>query len=173
LGDQKRLIVAFGKSNEIKESSDSIEVIVKKSAKSKQEQQSHSAKNIASIATSPSAEQVKKRLEAWLKAKASDYILDKVTEYSEQLVLYPKIVNIRQYKARWGSCNNRGELSFNYLLMMAPNWVIDYVIIHELCHLKYLNHSSSFWQLVQCHCPYYKDAKLWLKANQTNLYWSL
>jgi len=170
LGEQKRLIVAFGDSNEIKECSGSVEVIVKTRVKTEKKQ---TETNIVSLAVSPSAEQVKKRLELWLKAKASDYILDKVIKYSEQLALHPKSVNIRQYKARWGSCNNRGELSFNYLLMMAPKWVIDYVIIHELCHLKHLNHRPAFWLLVQKHCRYYQDAKLWLKTNQTNLYWSL
>ena len=82
-------------------------------------------------------------------------------------------MNIRQYSARWGSCNNRKEISFNYLLMMAPPWVIDYVVIHELCHLTHLNHSQHFWQLVIKHCAYFQEAKQWLKHHQTELIWQL
>lgn len=115
--------------------------------------------------------QVKKQLEAWFKQQANDYILPRLVALSEQVNLAYRGVKIRQYKARWGSCNNRGELSFNYLLMMAPDWVVDYVIIHELCHLQHLNHSVHFWHLVGSYCPRYQQAKHWLKTHQTSLIW--
>ena len=86
--------------------------------------------------------------------------------------LTPSKIKIRQYKARWGSCNSRKEVSLNYLLMMAPLWVIDYVIIHELCHLVHMNHSSQFWALVKLHCPDYNTAKQWLITHQKDLHWS-
>jgi predicted metal-dependent hydrolase len=117
------------------------------------------------------AKRVKKLLENHFKQQAEKLIVERLEMLSGQTSLIPKKVNIRQYSARWGSCNNRGELSFNYLLMMAPIFVIDYVIIHELCHLKHLNHSKGFWQLVEEYSPEYQIAKEWLNTHQSQLHW--
>jgi len=116
---------------------------------------------------------IKKRIERYFKQQAQKTILPKVEYYSNLTKLAPTSIKIRQYRARWGSCNNRGELSFNYLLMMLPIHVIDYVIVHELCHLHYLNHSKYFWQLVAKYFPNYIEAKKWMKANQSALHWHL
>ena len=115
--------------------------------------------------------QVKKQLEGYFKQQAEKLIIERLEVISEQTSLTPTKVNIRQYRARWGSCNNRGEVSFNYFLMMTPLFVIDYVITHELCHLEFLNHSKSFWQLVKQHSPNYQKAKQWLSHHQSQLYW--
>jgi predicted metal-dependent hydrolase len=114
---------------------------------------------------------VKKQIESYFKRQAEDIIPQKVTAFSQKTSLTPTSIKIRQYIARWGSCNNRGELSFNYLLMMLPAHVIDYVIVHELCHLQHLNHSKEFWQLVGKYFPNYIQAKQWIKANQSALLW--
>jgi predicted metal-dependent hydrolase len=114
---------------------------------------------------------IKKQIEHYFMQQAQRYILPKVEYYSKLTQLAPTSIKIRQYRARWGSCNNRGELSFNYLLMMLPNHVIDYVVVHELCHLRYLNHSTTFWQLVAKFFPDYIDAKKWIKVNQSALHW--
>ncbi|WP_281555922.1 SprT family zinc-dependent metalloprotease [Thalassomonas sp. RHCl1] len=114
---------------------------------------------------------VKKQLELWFKQQAQDYIPARLEYWSQATGLSYKSYKIRQYKARWGSCNSRAELSFNSLLMMAPDWVIDYVIVHELCHLQHLNHSPAFWQLVAGFYPQYALAKQWLKSNQMKLSW--
>jgi len=116
---------------------------------------------------------VKKHIEKYFKQQAEKTIPLKVATYSQLTSLKPISIKIRQYRARWGSCNNRGELSFNYLLMMLPNYVIDYVIVHELCHLQHLNHSKEFWQLVARYFPNYMRAKQWLKTNQSALLWRL
>lgn len=116
---------------------------------------------------------VKKQIEKYFKQQAEELIPRKVTFYSQLTSLKPTSIKIRQYRARWGSCNNRGELSFNYLLMMLPTHVIDYVVIHELCHLQHLNHSKEFWQLVARYFPNYMQAKQWIKTNQSSLLWQL
>jgi len=116
-------------------------------------------------------QQVKKQLESYFKQQAELLINERLSLISKQITLTPTKINIRQYSARWGSCNNRGEVSFNYLLMMTPLAVIDYVIVHELCHLEYLNHSRDFWQLVEQHSPNYQLAKKWLSDHQPQLYW--
>ncbi len=119
----------------------------------------------------PLAVAVKKCIECYLKEQAHNIIQPKVEYYSRLTQLVPTAIKIRQYRARWGSCNNRGELSFNYLLMMLPIDVIDYVIVHELCHLQYLNHSKNFWQLVANYYPDHVTAKQWVKMNQSALHW--
>ena len=77
---------------------------------------------------------------------------------------YEKIM-IRDQKTRWGSCSQTGTLSFNYRLMMAPPEVIDYVIVHELCHLTHMNHSKAFWNMVADILPDYTERKKWLKVH--------
>jgi predicted metal-dependent hydrolase len=114
---------------------------------------------------------VKTQIEHYFKKEAQRIILPKVAYYAKLTQLEPTSIKIRQYRARWGSCNSRGELSFNYLLMMLPIEVIDYVIVHELCHLRYLNHSQYFWQLVTQYFPDYNIAKKWIKTHQSALHW--
>jgi predicted metal-dependent hydrolase len=114
---------------------------------------------------------IKRQVETWFKVQATELLTEKVDRFSRLLHLFPREIKIRQYKARWGSCNNHRQLSFNYLLLMTPEWVIDYVVIHELCHLKHLNHSRQFWLLVEHHFPRFKEAKHWLKIHQNQLSW--
>lgn len=116
---------------------------------------------------------VKKQLELHFKQQAQPLILIKTGHFSELTGLMPTSIKIKQYRARWGSCNSRGELSFNYLMMMLPEDVINYIVVHELCHLGYLNHSPLFWQLVAKHFPDYRQAKQWLKTHQSELLWRL
>jgi len=116
---------------------------------------------------------VKKHLERYFKQQAQTIILSRVSHYSELTQLKPQGIKIRQYNARWGSCNSKGEVSFNYLMMMLPDHVIDYIVVHELCHLRFLNHSVDFWQLVAKHFPNYLQAKQWLKDRQSQLLWRL
>ena len=93
--------------------------------------------------------------------------------YAQLTSLKPLRIKIRRYSSRWGSCNSRGELSFNTLLMMLPIEVINYVVVHELCHLQHLNHSKEFWQLVAQYIPHYNQATQWVKTNQSTLLWRL
>lgn len=74
-------------------------------------------------------------------------------------------VTIRSQKTRWGSCSAKGNLNFNCLLMLAPPEVLDYVVVHELCHRKEMNHSSRFWAEVERVCPDYIIHKRWLKEH--------
>lgn len=100
----------------------------------------------------------------WLRLKAKNYIPLR-TEFLalENGFKYNKIT-IRGQKTRWGSCSRRGNLSFNFMLMQFPESVIDYVLVHELCHLKEMNHSEKFWSLVQTIIPNYKELRGKLKG---------
>ena len=117
--------------------------------------------------------QVKKQLEAFFKDQLTGYLDYHLAHFVDLTHLQPKSFHVRQYKSRWGSCNSKGELQFNYLLVMAPSWVIDYVIVHELCHLKFLNHSKDFWQLVSTFQPDFRLAKAWFKKHQSQLHWRI
>lgn len=81
---------------------------------------------------------------------------------------YDKVV-IRDQKTRWGSCSSNGTLSFNYRLMLAPPPILDYVVVHELCHLKHMNHSPEFWDAVEQVLPDYKERRKWLKQHGNEL----
>lgn len=73
-------------------------------------------------------------------------------------------ITIRNQKSRWGSCSSKGNLNFNCLLMLCPEKVRDYVVVHELCHRKEMNHSSKFWEQVEKIMPDYREHRRWLKA---------
>lgn len=83
-------------------------------------------------------------------------------------VTYGKIT-IRNQKTRWGSCSSKGNLNFNCLLMLAPPEVLDYVVVHELCHRKQMNHSKAFWSEVEKVFPDYKEARKWLKEEGSQM----
>ena len=78
-------------------------------------------------------------------------------------------VKVREYKARWGSCSNNGDISFNWRLIMAPPKIIEYVIIHELMHIKEHNHSPKYWNYVKSLYPNINEAKEWLMYNGQTL----
>lgn len=97
--------------------------------------------------------------------KALQYIPKRVSYYAKQIgVTYGKIT-IRNQKTRWGSCSSKGNLNFNCLLMLTPSEVINYVVVHELCHRKEMNHSVAFWAEVEKVLPDYKEQVKWLKEN--------
>ena len=81
----------------------------------------------------------------------------------------PGRIAIRDQKSRWGSCSRKGNLNFNWKLIMAPPPALDYVVIHELCHLHEFNHSPRFWQLVAAQMPEYESWKKWLKQHGPEL----
>ncbi len=95
--------------------------------------------------------------------KALEVIPKRVEYYAKIIGVTYGRITIRNQVSRWGSCSAKGNLNFNCLLMLCPLDVIDYVVVHELCHLKEMNHSKNFWNLVVSFCPEYKQHKKWLK----------
>ncbi len=102
--------------------------------------------------------------ELTLEAKA--VIPERVSYFSGIIGVDYGRITIRHQKTRWGSCSSQGNLNFNCLLMMAPPEVIDYVVVHELCHRKEMNHSKSFWHEVEKVLPDYKKSVKWLKDSK-------
>lgn len=109
-------------------------------------------------------------LEKWYRREAMLIIREKAEEFAESLSVHFKDIRIRDQKSRWGSCSSKGNLNFNWRIIMAPEPVCDYVVIHELCHLVFMDHSVNFWNLVERICPDYRQYKKWLKENGKQLY---
>jgi predicted metal-dependent hydrolase len=105
----------------------------------------------------------------WYKTRAYEVISERVKQYSQQHGFAPKQVKISSAKTRWGSCGPNGTLNFTWRLVMAPLEVIDYVVVHELVHLRIKNHSSKFWKEVESICPEYKKQRKWLRENGEKL----
>lgn len=100
-----------------------------------------------------------------LKCKAAEVIAMRAEHYAKIIGVKYGRISIRSQISRWGSCSAKGNLNFNCLLMLCPKEVLDYVVIHELCHLKEMNHSKQFWSLVEHFCPDYNRFKKWLKEH--------
>ena len=100
-----------------------------------------------------------------LAEKALKYIPKRVSYFAKQIGVTYGRITIRNQKTRWGSCSSKGNLNFNCLVMLTPLEVIDYVVVHELCHRKEMNHSKAFWAEVEKVLPNYKEQVKWLKEN--------
>lgn len=101
--------------------------------------------------------------------QAVEYIPKRVKYYAEKENFVYNKITIKNLVSRWGSCSTKGNLNFNCLLMLTPDYVMDYIVVHELCHLREMNHSEKFWAEVEKIIPDYQRAELWLKQNGGNL----
>ncbi len=108
-------------------------------------------------------------LEKRYKKSAREYFETRVTQYERVIPVRHKKIMIRDQKTRWGSCSSSGTLSFNWRLILAPAHIRDYVIVHELCHFRNMNHSKAFWDDVESFYPDYKECRLWLKKHGDEL----
>lgn len=121
------------------------------------------------VSVQPTADNIEPIIRQWYRAQALEFIERRAKELGTELGLSYKRLVIRSQKTRWGSCSHKGNLSFNWKLIIAPEPVIDYVIIHELAHIKEMNHSRRFWKLVADNCPAWREHKQWLKDHESNL----
>lgn len=113
-----------------------------------------------------------KRLEALKKryrSAARSMLESRVAHYHQFTGGHYTSVTVRDQKTRWGSCSSRGTLSFNYRLIFAPPAVLDYVVVHELCHLTHMNHSKDFWNMVESVLPCYREQRKWLREHGSEL----
>lgn len=108
-------------------------------------------------------------LEQKYRKAAKRYIYERVEYYIKFTGGSYRTIRIGDQKTRWGSCSSNGTLSFSWRLMLAPPRVLDYVVIHELCHLTHMNHSKEFWKMVESIDPDYKEHRRWLKENGNSL----
>ena len=102
---------------------------------------------------------------SFYKSKGQEKISDRVKFYSDRMGVDPAGVRVLELKNRWASCTPEGRLNFHWKCMMAPPTIIDYIVVHELAHLRYLNHTKAFWNQVDKVLPDYRERKQWLKVH--------
>jgi predicted metal-dependent hydrolase len=116
----------------------------------------------------PDAEEAAPALERWYRSSARAALEASIERQAPAIGVAPATVAVRDQRTRWGSCSSRGTLSFSWRLLLAPAWVLDDVVCHELCHLRVANHSQAFWGLFASHRPA-ADSRPWLRAHGSEL----
>ncbi len=111
------------------------------------------------------SEKLRDSLKLWYVEQFRQAIEVCIPRYAAVLGVQPEKVTIKEQKTRWGSCSSKGNINLNWKLIMADSEILDYVVVHELCHLKEMNHSVKFWKLVESVFPGYKAHRTWLKQN--------
>lgn len=109
-------------------------------------------------------------IEADLRAAATEYLVPRLAELAGRHELSYERVVVRNQRSRWGSCSRKGTISLNFRLVQLPPDVCDYILIHELMHLRQQNHSRRFWRLVEQACPGFREAERWLRKHGKTLF---
>ncbi len=112
---------------------------------------------------------IQQYLHNWYRNKAQERLKEKTDRYAKQIGVSPAAVSVRNFKSRWGSCDKKGQVVFNWNIIKAPHSVVDYVVVHELCHLIHPNHSKEFWQVVSRFDSNYLEHRQWLKIKGAGL----
>ncbi len=98
--------------------------------------------------------------------QAHAWFSERLGYWQAKLAVRFSVLQVKQWRRKWGSCDSKGVISLNWRLLLAPAWVADYVVVHELAHLRFMNHSRGFWQLVATTYPKYKEAEAYLRDHQ-------
>ena len=110
-------------------------------------------------------EVVRSQLEKWYQEHAETQLKEKTKRFAKIVDVNPSSVSVKTYKSRWGSCSHKGEIIYNWKIILAPHRIVDYVVIHELCHLLEHNHSPKYWRQVERYTPDWKNCRNWLRHN--------
>lgn len=110
-------------------------------------------------------EKIKKLLKKFYYKQCKALITERINHYQPNFRVKPRGFKIANNKKTWGTCNSYRELTFNWKLVMAPIEVLDYVVVHEMCHMVHLNHDRSFWRLLGKYIPDYEDKQMWLRQS--------
>jgi len=105
----------------------------------------------------------------WMQRRARKELRDCAARWAPQLDVAPKRIGVRDQVSRWGACSDKASLSFNWRLIMAPPEVLEYIVVHELAHIREHNHSRRFWSLVERFCPGYERHEKWLDENNDRI----
>jgi predicted metal-dependent hydrolase len=115
------------------------------------------------------ADLARQAIERWYRRAAAREIAPRLDAATAELGTGYTTLSIRGQRTRWGSCSSSGAMSFNWRLLLAPAPVLDYVVWHEACHLRVMDHSPRFWALVRRHCPDYEAQRRWLRVHGATL----
>lgn len=113
----------------------------------------------------PTREQskLKKSMELWYRQKTLEKVMERMDYYLKFFDEFLIFVKVKEQKKRWASCTAKCELYFNWRCTMAPTWVLDYIVVDELCHMVHMDHSKAFWNLLERIMPDYKNRREWLE----------
>jgi len=111
------------------------------------------------------ATRIVQELTGWYRAHAQQKLAQRARLHTKRMGLKLGAVGVRDYRRQWGSCHQDGSIFFNWKIILAPMQIIDYVVIHELCHLKHRDHSREYWRLLGLYLPDYLESKEWLRVN--------
>jgi len=114
---------------------------------------------------------IRKLLQNWYITHAVEKLEEKTEKYAQKIGVQPSRIRVKEFKSRWGSCSSSGEISYNWRIIMAPNPIVDYVVVHELCHLVHQDHSKQYWHKVRSIMPDCQSKRNWLKTNSSLLDW--
>ncbi|CAA9891202.1 conserved hypothetical protein [Candidatus Methylobacter favarea] len=111
------------------------------------------------------SDELKEALIKWMKKNSKLHVEQLVHRHAAKRQLFPRTIIMKTQRSRWGSCGIHNDIHINWLLMLAPLEVMEYVVVHELCHIQIKNHSSYFWALVAEHLPDYQQQRHWLRKH--------
>ncbi|WP_158681450.1 M48 family metallopeptidase [Pseudoalteromonas sp. T1lg88] len=147
----------------------SVPVVIKGAKASSVRLQDNSIELCISARVRHQQEKAKELLLAFMAEELARFIYMRLDYWQSRMGVKAVDIKVRVYKRRWGSCDRRHRLTLNTLLAGAPTWVIDYVLVHELAHIRYMDHGPRFWHLVNQHCAQTQEAKAWLREQGTSL----
>ena len=125
--------------------------------------------NILGSSKTQEEEEVRSLLVDWYRRHAQERLEEKTHRYAKVLQVEPCSVSVKDYKSRWGSCSVKGDVCYNWRIVIAPHRIVDYVVVHELCHLLEHNHSAIYWRHVERIFPDFQRCREWLKRNSERL----
>ncbi|WP_431028636.1 M48 family metallopeptidase [Lysinibacillus sp. LZ02] len=108
--------------------------------------------------------------EQWIRKKGEAFVRNRITRFTVKLQQDPSAIKIKDQQQRWGSCTANGQVLINWRILLAPVSIVDYVLAHELAHLKYMDHSKEFWDTLGMLIGDYEERKEWLRVNGKTLY---
>ena len=121
------------------------------------------------VSKNSSENDIRNALVVWYEKNALKRLTEKSHRYAGIIGVSPNSISVRDYKSRWGSCSSKGDISFNWRIIVAPHHIVDYVVVHELCHLKHPNHSPAYWRSVKREIPDHEICRQWLKEHAPDL----
>ncbi len=116
--------------------------------------------------------QLEQLVTTWFQQQALAWFDQRINYWQTIFKIGPSRLEIKQWQRKWGTCDSNGIIRLNWRLLLAPAWVADYVVVHEMAHLKQLNHSAKFWQLIATNYPRFKEAEAYLRDHQQQLFLS-
>lgn len=113
--------------------------------------------------------QIRQLLSRWYQQQALNILTHKTVQLAQSMDLVCTQVSIKATRSKWGHCTSRGAIQYNWQILLAPEAIVDYLVAHEVSHLRHQNHSADFWSLVASICPTFKADRAWLKAEGAHL----